>query len=428
MLKKINMQKILFILPILLIFSFRGPSQEAVNPEQKQKLEQLRKEVREDLTGNILPFWISHMIDNIHGGFYGRIDIQNRVYPDADKGGILNARILWTFSSAYRVTGDTLYLRMAKRAKDYILKYFIDRENGGAFLSLKADGSPSDTRKQVYTNAFFIYSLAEYSRATGDREALSEARKIFDLFEKYALDRENNGYFEVFSRDWKRIRDKMIGESSEKDEKTMNTHLHVMEAYANLYRVSGDALVGQRLRNLVGLFLDHIIDKKTSHLICFMDRSWNRTSDIDSYGHDIESSWLLYEAATLLNDKDLTEKVKKVSISIANAASEGYQADGSMLTEKNTSTGHIRLQRSWWEQAETVVGYLNAYELTHDWTYMGKSLKCWDYIKKNFIDSKNGSWFSYISETGVPSGDKGGFWICPYHNGRMCMEVMERIR
>jgi mannobiose 2-epimerase len=422
------MQKILLILPVLLIFSSAGYSQEKISAEQKQKLEQLRKEVREDLTGNILPFWISKMTDNNRGGFYGRVDIQNHVYPDADKGGILNARVLWTFSSAYRVTGDTLYLRTAKRAKDYVLKYFIDRENGGAFYSLKADGSPSDTRKQVYTNAFFIYSLSEYSRATGDKEALSEAMKIFDLFEKYALDRENNGYFEVFSRDWQRIRDKMIGESSDKDEKTMNTHLHLMEAYANLYRVSGDDMVGQRLKNLVGLFLDHIIDKKTSHLICFMDRSWKRTSDIDSYGHDIESSWLLYEAASLLKDKELTERVKKACIGIANAASEGYQPDGSMLTEKNTSTGHVRLQRSWWEQAETVVGYLIAYELTNDWAYMNKSFQCWEYIKTNFIDSKNGSWFSYISENGTPSGDKGGFWICPYHNGRMCMEVMERIR
>jgi len=422
------MRKFLFILHVLIIFSFPGYSQENINDGQKQMLNQLRKEVSVDLTGNILPFWISNMTDNIRGGFYGRIDIQNRVYPEADKGGILNARILWTFSSAYRVTGDTMYLRMAKRARDYILKYFIDRENGGAFLSLKADGSPSDTRKQVYTNSFFIYALSEYSRATGDKETLSEAMKIFSLFEKYAFDTENNGYFEVFSRDWQRIRDKMIGESSEKDEKTMNTHLHMMEAYANLYRVSGDDATGQRLRNLIGLFLDHIIDKKTSHLICFMDRNWNRTSDIDSYGHDIESSWLLYEAATLLNDKELTEKVKKVCISIVNAASEGYQDDGSMLTEKNTSTGHVRMQRSWWEQSETVVGYINAFELTQNWGYMSKSLKCWEYIKKNFIDTNNGGWFSYISENATPSGDKGGFWICPYHNGRMCMEVMQRIK
>jgi mannobiose 2-epimerase len=201
-----------------------------------------------------------------------------------------------------------------------------------------------------------------------------------------------------------------------------------MEAYANLYRVSGDKLVGDRLRNLIEIFLDKIIDKKTSHLICFLDRSWNSTSTVDSYGHDIECSWLLYESAGLLKDKKLTERVKEAGIKIANAAAEGYQPDGSMLSDKNYATGHIRTQRSWWEQAETIVGYLNAFELTGDESYLDRSLKCWEYTKKYFIDKKNGAWFTSVSETGVPGGDKAGFWICPYHNGRMCMEVIERVK
>jgi len=399
-----------------------------IAPGQKQKLEQLKKEVSEDLTKNILPYWSAKMVDNVNGGFYGRIDGKDNVYPDAEKGGILNARILWTYSSAYRIIGDPDYLSMAKRAKDYILAHFIDREYGGAYMSLKADGTPLNTRKHVYTNAFFIYALAEYSRATTDKQALAEAWKIFDLFEKHATDREFGGYYEVFSREWERLRERIIGESSEKDEKTMNTSLHVMEAFANLYRVSGDKVVGDRLRNMVEIFLDKIIDKKTSHLICFLDRSWNSTSTVDSYGHDIESSWLLHEAATMLNDKELTERVKTAGLKIANAASEGYQPDGSMLTEKNYTTGHIQAQRSWWEQAETVVGYLNAFELTADESYLDRSLKSWEYIKKYFIDKKNGSWFSYVSESGMPGGDKAGFWICPYHNGRMCIEVMERVK
>ena len=399
-----------------------------ITPVQKQKLAQLKKEVSDDLTGNILPYWSANMVDNTNGGFYGRIDGNNKVYPEAEKGGILNARILWTYSSAYRVTGDTSYVRLAKRAKDYIIAHFIDKEYGGAYFSLSADGTPSNTRKQVYTNAFFIYALSEYSRATGDSQALNEAMKIFNLFEKYAADKESGGYFEVFSRGWERIRERMIGESSEKDEKTMNTSLHVMEAFANLYRVSGDKAVGDGLRKMVEIFLDRIIDKKSSHLICFLDRNWNATSTVDSYGHDIESSWLLYEAALLLNDNELTGRVKTASVRIANAAAEGLQPDGSMLTEKNYATGHIRTQKSWWEQAETVVGYLNAFELTGDASYLDRSLKSWEYIKKNFIDRKNGAWFSYVSEAGVPGGDKGGFWICPYHNGRMCMEVIERVR
>lgn len=395
---------------------------------RQEKLNTLKNEVTQELTGNILKYWSQKMPDNINGGFYGRIDGTEKIYPDAEKGGILNARILWTFSSAFRILKDTAYLRIAERAKEYILANFIDPEFGGAYMSLKADGTPLNERKHVYTNAFFIYALSEYYRATGDKAALDEARKIFYLFEKNAADKENKGYFEVFSRDWKRLRDKLIGETSEADEKTMNTSLHVMEAYANLYRVSGDNTVGERLRDMVEIFLDKIIDKERFHLICFMDRNWNSTSTIDSYGHDIEASWLLCEAAGLLNDRALLKRAQETGLRVAIAASEGLQPDGGMLTEKNYVTGHVRTQRSWWEQAETVVGYLNAFELTGDDTYLDKSIACWDFIKKNFIDYKNGGWFSNVSEKGEPGGDKAGFWICPYHNGRMCMEIIERIK
>lgn len=415
---------------ILLIFSSDyGCCQDnkTITPEQNSKLKQLEKEVADDLTKNILPYWSGKMTDNVNGGFYGRIDGKDKVYPESEKGGILNARILWTFSSAFRILRDTSYLRLATRAKDYIMKYFIDSQYGGAYRSLNPDGTPSDYRKQLYTNAFFIYGFAEYCRATGDKDALDEAIKIFNLFEKYGTDTEYNGYFETFNREWQRVSDRLIGESSEKDEKTMNTHLHIMEAYANLYRVSGDKIVGQRLRNLIEIFLDKIIDKKTYHLICFLDRKWNGTSTVDSYGHDIECSWLLYEAASLLGDQKLKDRVKEASIGIANAAAEGYQTDGSMLSDKNYVTGHVRSQRSWWEQAETIVGYLNAFELTGDETYLDKSLKCWSYTKKYFVDSNNGAWHTSVSESGVQGGDKAGFWICPYHNGRMCMEVIERV-
>jgi mannobiose 2-epimerase len=418
------------ILLILVLFSSNPGScqdHKKITPEQKQKLEQLKKEVTEDLTKNILPFWSNKMTDKVNGGFYGRIDGKNQVYPETEKGGILNARILWTFSSAYRVIGDTSYLRVAKRAKDYIIAHFIDSQYGGAYMSLKADGSPSNTRKHIYTNAFFIYGLAEYSRATGDKQSLAESMKIFELFEKHAADREYGGYYEVFSNDWQRVRERMIGENSDKVEKTMNTSLHVMEAYANLYRVSGDKAVGERLRDLIEIFLNKIIDKKSFHLICFLDRQWNSTSKVDSYGHDIESSWLLYEAANLLGDQKLIDRVKEAGIKIANAALEGYQPDGSMLTEKDNATGRLRTQRSWWEQTETVIGCLNAFELTGDESYLKKSLDCWTYIKQHFADTKNGGWFSYVSESGVPGGDKGGYWICPYHSGRMCMEVFERV-
>ena len=423
--RKLLLPAVFFLLGSYIIYSQHS---NVLTPSRMSSLQKLKAEVLDDLTDNILPFWTTNMTDSARGGFFGRIDGLNQVHPDADKGGILNARILWTYSAAFAVTGDSSYLMAARRARDYIVDHFIDRKNGGAYMSVRADGSPGDTRKQVYTNAFFIYALSEYSGASGDIESLDEALSLFHVLEQYGTDKEYNGYYELFNQQWERLRERMIGETSEKDEKTMNTHLHLLEAYANLYRISGDRLVGERLRNLIEIFLNRIIDKNTSHLICFLDRNWNSTSTIHSYGHDIECSWLLYEAATILGDKELISGAGKASLEIADAAAEGYQPDGSMLTEKDYSTGHIRNQRSWWEQAETVVGYLNAFELSGNENYLMKSLKSWEYIKSNFIDRKNGGWFSYVSEKGDPSGDKGGYWICPYHNGRMCIEVNKRIK
>lgn len=400
----------------------------SVKEDQKHQMRQLKTEVTANLTQNILPYWSSRMVDNVNGGFYGRINGNEQIFPDEDKGGILNARILWTYSASYRVLKDTAYLHLATRAKDYIMAHFIDKQYGGAYRSVNSKGEPSDTRKQTYTQSFFIYGLAEYYRATGDEEALKTAKEIFEVIENYTLDKDLNGYFEVFSRDWQRSRDMLIGEKTINDEKTMNTHLHIMEAYANLYRVWPDKKVAERLRNLVKIFLDKIIDNKTSHLICFLDKNWKSTSTIDSYGHDIEASWLLYEAAHLLADPALLARAKETSINIADAAAKGLQPDGSMVYEKDLSTRHISTERSWWPQAETIVGYMNAYELTGNERYLDNSINCWNYTKNHLVDNKAGGWFSSVSESGIVGrGDKAGFWTCPYHNGRMCLEIIGRV-
>jgi cellobiose epimerase len=418
------MKHTLFLM-LFLIFSVTLISSGQTSDPEQLKI-QLKNEVLTNLTQNILPFWTGKMVDNTNGGFYGRIDSNNKVYPGDDKGGILNARILWTYSSAYRILKDTSYLHIAERSRDYIMDHFIDKQNGGAYRSVKSGGEPSDTRKQIYTQSFFIYALIEYYRVTGDKEALDAAKQIFELCEKYALDKTNGGYFEVFTREWSRSHDLLIGERSVKDEKTMNTHLHLMEAYTNLYRVWPDKRVGEELRNLITIFLDKIIDSKTFHLVCFMDKDWNRTAETDSYGHDIESSWLLNEAAGVLNDPVLKQRVKLAGIKIANAAEEGLQKDGSMIYEKDLQ--RTNTERSWWVQAECVVGYYNAFEITGDEKYLQKSLNCWNYTKNHFVDNKTGGWYSSLSESGVPGkGDKGGFWVCPYHNSRMCLEVFERV-
>ncbi len=416
------MKKIfLFIGQLLFVLS-------AFSQSPHEKLLRLRDELEMNLTGNILPYWSEKMVDYENGGFYGRINVNNQVFPKEDKGGILNARILWTYSAAYRVTGDTAYLRLAKRAKDYILLHFIDKQYGGAYRTVSYKGEPSDARKQTYTQSFFIYGLAEYARATGNKEALDAARAIFECFEKYAFDKEYNGYFEVFTRDWTRSRDRLIGEKSDADEKTMNTSLHLMEAYANLYRVWPDERLKGRVVNMVEIFLDKITDKNSKHLINFLDRQWKSTSSVDSYGHDIEASWLLYEAVSLVDEPELMKRVTGMALSIADAAAEGLQPDGSMIDDKDNASGEINMNRSWWPQVETVVGYVNAYELSGNEKYLNYAVRNWEYSKEHFVDHQGGGWFTSVNEKGIAGkGDKGGFWVCPYHNGRMCLEIMERV-
>ena len=419
---------LLILLSFFLLFPDCVNKKSNLTTAQEEMLISLKHEIKENLTTNLLPYWATKMVDTVNGGFYGRVDAKEQVYPDADKGGILNARLLWTFSSAYRVLGDSSYLNLATRAKDYIMTYFIDREYGGGYGTVKANGEPGDTRKGTLTQSYFIYAFAEYYRVTGDKTVLDEAVKIFELLEKHALDPEYNGYYEVFTRDWQRSHDRLLNEKSEKDEKTMISHLHILEAYAGLYRVWENDRMKERLSNILYIFNTKIVDQNTFHTIYFLDRQWNATTQIDSYGHDIEGSWLMVEAARLLRDKKLIEETEKLSLKVADAAAEGLQPDGSLLTELDRSTGHKVTIRSWWEQAETIVGYLNAFEITHNQSYLDKAMNGWNYTKKYFIDYKNGGWFSLVDESGVPTGrDKANYWTCPYHNGRMCMEVLERI-
>jgi mannobiose 2-epimerase len=428
-LKSTIMKRIDFILMTILCLLISGCyGRKEVTSAQKEKLEQLKNEISESLITDLLPYWSEKMTDTINGGFYGRVDGNEVVYPEADKGGILNARILWTFSSAFRLLKDSSYLRTALRAKNYILDHFIDKEFGGAYMTVKATGEPGDTRKYTLTESYFIYAFAEYYRATGDKDVLREAIKIFELLEQNTLDKEYNGYFEVCTRNWERSHDQLLNESSPMEEKTMITHLHLVEAYAGLYRVWPEERMKQRLSNILEVFINRIVDKKTFHLVYFLERDWKPTTHIDSYGHDIEASWLIDEAAGLLNDPDLTASVKELTVKIADAAAEGLQPDGSLLTEKDTETGHVVSVRSWWEQAETILGYLNAFGITGKELYLDRSLNCWNYVKTHFIDHAHGGWYSLVKENGEPAGsDKANYWTCPYHNGRMCMVVMERV-
>ena len=423
----------------------------------EEHLDMMRLEMQDVLENNILPFWLEKMQDNENGGFYGRIDGNNQLHPDAEKGAILNARILWTFSAAYRVLEKGELLEAATRAKDYLVDHFIDPEYGGVYWSVDYKGEPLDTKKQFYAIAFAIYGLSEYARATGDREALEYALDLYDCIEEHAFDDEQNGYIEACTREWGKIGDMRLSELDANYPKSQNTHLHIMEAYANLLRclkemraqeqcdyvpaigsvlpvgisVPPETMVSVEgaLRNIISIFIDKILDPETNHLDLFFDMDWTRgAGHLESYGHDIECSWLLHEAALVLGDENLLEKVENVVQKVAKASEKGLREDGSMIHEANLDTGHVDDDLHWWVQAENVVGWFNIWQHFGDEEAFKKSEKCWHYIKENLVDYDNGEWYWSRHPDGTLNtvDDKAGFWKCPYHNSRMCLEIIER--
>lgn len=391
-------------------------------------IEALKSEARELLEGNILSFWLSKMVDHEHGGFYGRMDGNGCLDANAEKGCVLNARILWSFAAAYRVLGRQEYLEAALRAKDYILQHFIDREHGGAYWSLDCQGQPKDMKKQSYAIGFVIYGMSELYRAAADREALDCAVSLFRKLEEHAYDRGNKGYIEALTRDWRPMEDMRLSEKDENGSRTMNTHLHILEPYTNLYRVWKDPLLEQQLRGLIDIFTQHLFNPRTGHLDHFFNDQWQGRRDFKSYGHDIEAVWLLVEALEVLGDRQLEEQTMPIVNRIAKAAEEGLQADGAMIYERNLTTGHVDADCHWWVQCETVVGFLCQYQHSGDRGALERALRCFQYIDRHLVDREQGEWYWSIHPDGSinRSDDKAGFWKCPYHNSRMCLEILER--
>ena len=388
----------------------------------------LKKEMQDVLEKNILPFWMNRMADHGRGGFYGRIDGQGTLVPDAERGAILNARILWAFAAAYRLLRKPEYLETAMRAKRYIIDHFIDHEWGGVFWSVDSQGKPLDTKKQSYAIGFTIYGMSELARATGDDEALQWAVRLFHDLEEHAFDPDDNGYVEALTREWKPIADMRLSDKDENGAKTMNTHLHIIEPYTNLLRVWRDPLLEQQTRRLLDLFLHTILHPETHHLDLFFDEQWQGKRNIQSFGHDIEASWLLHETALVLGDDALTAQVEQTILPLARAADEGLRSDGAMVYEKWTDTGVVNENRDWWVQCECIIGHVDLYQYFDDRKALDIARRCWEFVQRHLIDYEDGEWHWGVKPDGTLNlaDDKAGFWKCPYHNARMCLEIIER--
>jgi cellobiose epimerase len=385
----------------------------------------LRDEVTMELTEHILPFWM-RLKDEENGGIYGEVNYDLEIDKQAEKGGIITSRFLWTFSAAYRVTRNKQYLKMADHMYSFLSEKLYDQKHKGLYWLVDYKGNPTDTRKHVYTQSFGIYALSEYYRASQNEEALEMAKGLFYLIEEKGFNHEINAYREEFDRYWNEIPNEMLSESGVMADITMNTTIHVLEAYTTLYKAWPSEEVKRRLENLLGILYGQIYDKDSKFLGVFFDNDWNSLIDLKSFGHDIEASWLIDETlkAIKLEKPEYVQMVIDIAYNIADYA---IQEDGSLINEEDK--GHLDKTRVWWVQAEAMVGFLNAYERTKDERFMRLVQNLWEYTKNNVIDSReNGEWFWSIEPDGTPTKRNiGDPWKGSYHNGRFCLEIMERM-
>ena len=388
-----------------------------------------RSRIEHELSDNILPFWINHTVDEVNGGFYGAVTNDLQVLNMQPRSAVLYARILWTFATAYRRDHADRYLDMARRAYDYLTRYFVDREYGGVYWAVDRLGKPVNDRKHIYAQAFAIYGLAEYYRATGEPASLKLAQDLFRLIESHSFDALHQGNLECCSRAWGELADMRLSTLEPNCRKSMNTLLHLMEAYTNLLRVWDDAGLKAKQRGLLQVFFRHIIDPQTHHFRLFFDDDWTSLSDRVSPGHDIEGSWLIVEAAEVQGEAALLAQAREVAVKMVEAVyREGLEPDGSVLYELGPH-GIINADKHWWPQAEAVVGFYNAYQISGQAEFATAADRAWNYIEEHVVDRTHGEWFKILRRDGTPDLDhiKTGPWECPYHNSRACFEMLSRL-
>jgi cellobiose epimerase len=386
--------------------------------------------IRAELTDNILNFWMTRALDRDRGGFFGQIEADGRADPRAPRASVMNTRILWTFAAATRQLGNA-YRETADWACAYVLGKFWDRAAGGLFWMLDAEGNPISDRKQTYGQAFGLYALAEYVRATDSHKVLATTQQLFHLIEAHAHDAAELGYLEALDRGWQPLADMRLSDKDMNCPKSMNTHLHVMEAYTNLLRVWRDPLLEARQGELIDLILTRILDPQTGHLRLFFAQDWTSLSPIISYGHDIEASWLLVEAAEVLGDPSRLASARVAALKLASAVlAEGVDGDGSVFYETNAT--RLAAEKHWWVQAEALVGFCNAWQLSGEDRFRQASRRVWDYIDAKVVNRVQGEWHARLSRQGVPLIGEAetylaGPWKCPYHNARACLEMLARL-
>ncbi len=381
--------------------------------------------VKRHLTEQILPFWKA-LKDEEYGGFYGKVDYDLNVYRDNEKGGILNSRILWFFSNSYLTLRDSDDLEYARHAYNQLVDKFIDKEYGGVYWSVTYDGTPLDTTKHTYCQAFAIYALSSFYDASKDEGALKLAYELYEMVESKC--RDELGYLEAFKRNFEPESNEKLSENGVEAGRTMNTLLHMYEAYTELYRVDGNPQVKERLLEMIDIIENKMYNPEVPRQEVFFDKEWNSIIDLHSYGHDIEAAWLIDRGLDVIGDEELTARISVITKALTECIyKKAYTKEGVWNEEER---GVVDKRKIWWVQNESVVGFINGFERDNNKTeYLEAARSIWEFCEKFQIDKRSGSeWFGTLDENNNPlvEEDIAGPWKCPYHNGRMCFEVIRR--
>ena len=388
-----------------------------------------KSQFENELLDNILPYWIKTAPDHGNGGFFGAVYNDGRIDNDIPRTAVTCARILWTFSHAYLQYPKEEYLQVAQRAFDYLNSVFWDKEHQGLFWSVDWQGNPVSDRKQYYAQAFGIYGYCEFFQATHNPTSLERAIAIYHLIEEHARDSQLGGYIEGSARDFSPLADMRLSSIDMNCKKSMNTLLHLIEAYTNLLCIWNDNTLRCDLETLLFDLIQHVIDRQSGHFKLFLDDTWQTLSDRVSCGHEIEGSWLIEEAARVMGDTTLLGKVQPITLKLAETVfSSGIDSDGSIIQEgtigKITHAG-----KEWWPQAEAVIGFYNAFQLSNESKYLQTSRTCWEFIQNKLIDKEHGGWFKRLTADGAvdQTSPKMGPWESAYHESRMCFEMIKRL-
>lgn len=396
------------------------------NNDMQQILLNYKNELSLELI-DILTYWTKNTLDLKHGGFIGQINAKNIVVEEAPKGVVLNARILWTYSAAYNHQPSDENLKMAERAYHFLENNFFDQQYGGVYWSVNYLGTPLNTKKQVYAISFVIYALAEFYKCSLNETTKKQAIDLYHLLLKHAFDQKYGGFIEALTQTWKPIQDYRLSDKDTNTPKSMNTLLHVLEAFTNLYKIWPEPQLKVQIQNLLILFDKYVINKNNHHLHLFFNHDWSIIGNDISFGHDIEAAWLLLDAAKVIEDDLLVNQFQQIAVKIATSTINGLDADGGLWYESNQNYTTIVREKHWWPQAESMVGFFNAFQITGKLQFLQHAVNSWEFVKKNLKDHA-GEWHWGILQNGSKMNqDKAGFWKCPYHNARACLELINRI-